>query len=102
MSAFHSKTTTEILAELGRRVRSARLRQNVSQGALARDAGISERTLRSLERGGDVQLATLLRVLRALGHVDAMDAVLPDPGVSPMELLRTAGRGRRRASKRDG
>jgi transcriptional regulator with XRE-family HTH domain len=65
---------------------------------LARDAGVGNRTVRNLERGGDVQLGTLLRILRALGRLDALDAFLPRPGVSPMELLRSGGRERQRAS----
>ena len=54
--------------------------------------------MRNVENGGDVQLGTLLRILRALGRLDALDAFLPRPGVSPMELLRSGGRERQRAS----
>ena len=88
----------EILAELGHRLRRYRLQQNVTQAALARDAGVGTRTIRNVERGGDMQLSTVLRSLRALGRLDALDAFLPRPGVSPMELLRSGGRERRRAS----
>ncbi len=89
----------EILAELGRRLRRYRLQQNLTQADLARDAGVSTRTLRNVESGSDTQLSTLLRILRALGRHDALDAFLPRPGVSPMELLRAGGRERRRASR---
>ncbi len=87
----------EILAELGRRLRRYRLQQNLTQANLARDAGVGTRTVRNIERGGDTQLVTLLRILRALGRLDALDAFLPHPRVSPMELLRTGGRERQRA-----
>ena len=88
----------EILAEIGRRLRRYRLQQNLTQASLARDAGIGTRTLRNVENGGDTQLVTVLRILRSLGRLDALDAFLPRPGVSPMELLRSGGRQRRRAS----
>ncbi len=88
----------EILAELGRRLRRYRLQQNLTQADLARAAGVGTRTLRNVESGGDTQLLTLLRILRALGRLDALDAFLPRPGVSPMELLRAGGRERHRAS----
>jgi hypothetical protein len=52
-----------------------------------------------VEQGEDVQLSTVIRMLRSLGRLDALDAFLPAPGVSPMELLRTGGRQRRRARK---
>lgn len=91
-------TDPEILAELGRRLRRYRLQRNVTQEDLARDAGVGTRTIRNIESGGDVQLLTLLRILRALGRLDALDAFLPAPGISPMELLRSGGRQRQRAS----
>ena len=95
-------TTSEILAELGSRVRKTRLRENLGQAALAETAGLGERTLRKLEQGGDVQLSTLIDLLRALNRLDALEEFLPDPGVSPMELLRQAGKQRKRASKSRG
>jgi len=96
-------TEPEILVELGGRLRRYRLQQNVTQEDLARKAGVGTRTIRKLESGGDVQMSTVTRILRALGRLDALDAFLPAPGISPMELLRSGGRERRRASaSRDG
>ncbi|MCP4657255.1 MAG: helix-turn-helix transcriptional regulator [bacterium] len=91
-------TEPEILVELGGRLRRYRLQQDVTQEDLARKAGVGTRTIRKLESGGDVQLSTVTRILRALGRLDALDAFLPAPGISPMELLRSGGRERRRAS----
>jgi len=102
MSGFRAMTTAEIQAELGRRLRRARLDANVRQAELARRAGLSVRTLRSIEAGADTQLSSLIRVLRALDRVEALDALLPEPTVSPMELLRRAGKRRQRASRADG
>ena len=43
------------------------------------------------------------KIDRELGRLDALEAFLPRPEVSPMELLRAGGRERRRASaRRDG
>jgi transcriptional regulator with XRE-family HTH domain len=102
MTSLRSLTTPEILLELGQRVRRTRLLENLSQAALAEEAGLGERTLRKLEQGDGVQLSTLIDLLRALHKLDALDSFLPDPGVSPMELLERAGRQRQRASKRRG
>jgi putative transcriptional regulator len=41
-----------------------------------------------------------LRVLRALDVLDQLDAFLPDPGISPLQLVRMQGRERQRASGR--
>jgi len=90
----------DVSATLGDRLRRYRVQQDIAQAVLARRAGISERTLRSLEQGHDVQLSTLLRVLRALGRLDALDAFLPPPQTSPMELLSNRMKERKRASRR--
>lgn len=89
----------EIQGELGARLKRYRLQQNLSQDEVATRSGISTRTLRSLEQGQDVQLSTLLRVLRTLGRLDALDAFLPPPKVSPLEYLGAGLKERKRASK---
>lgn len=94
------QTDREVLAEIGHRLRRYRLQQNVPQHELARLAGIGTRTLRNAESGQDTQLSTLVRILRALGRLDAVDALLPPPQVSPMELLHARGQERQRARRK--
>ena len=98
LMAFAHLSDPEILAELGRRLRRYRLQQNLTQADVARDAGVGIRTVRNLESGGDTQLSTVVSILRAVGRIDALDAFLPRPEVSPMELLRAGGKQRQRAS----
>ncbi len=95
-----SRTDGEVLADIGRRLRGYRLQQNVSQADVARRAGVSLRTVQNLESGADSQFSTVVRVLRALGRLDAVDSLLPTPSVSPMRLLETQGRARQRARAR--
>ncbi|MBD3867486.1 MAG: helix-turn-helix transcriptional regulator [Acidobacteria bacterium] len=90
-------TDDELLGEIGGRLRRYRLQGNITQAELARQAGISLRTLGNIEAGRDVQLGTVIRILRALGRLDSLGAFLPEAGVSPMELLRSRGRPRQRA-----
>ena len=89
----------EIQQELGRRLRRYRLQQDLSQDHVAERSTISTRTLRNLEQGQDVNLSTLLRVLQTLGRLDAVDAFLPPPKVSPLEYLNAGSKERKRASK---
>ena len=90
-----------ILRELGSRLATARLARNLTQAALADEAGISKRTLERLESGEvAARLSALVRVCRALGLVDRLDALVPSPTVSPVDQLKLAGRRRERASGR--
>jgi transcriptional regulator with XRE-family HTH domain len=89
-----------ILTELGRRLRRQRLDLNISQAELAREAGVSAPTVQRLETGSSVQLRSLVRLLRALDLLDRLEALLPAPGVRPMELLERGEAVRQRASSR--
>lgn len=86
-----------VMAELGVRLAHARLKRNATQAQVAREAGVSKRTVERLESGVSVQLSSLLRVLRALGLTPRLDALLPPPAPSPMERLRGTGHPKRRA-----
>ncbi len=97
-------TDAAVLSEIGQRVERLRLQRNITQAALAREAGISRRTLVRLEQGEEgVSATTLLRVLRALGLLEHVEQLVPEALPSPLEQLRSQGRRRRRASgsKRD-
>jgi transcriptional regulator with XRE-family HTH domain len=93
-----SATTDEILAELGARLQRYRLQQDRTIQEVAATAGIGERTLERAEAGENPTLRTLVKVLRALGRVEALDAFLPSPLVSPLQLAAASGRERQRAS----
>ena len=94
---FSGMTDKAIQTELGARVQRERLNRNQTQAELATKAGVAERTVRYLEGGRQTSLETLIRVLRALGKLDGFDALLPEPGVSPLQLAKLKGRERRRA-----
>jgi transcriptional regulator with XRE-family HTH domain len=86
-----------VLAELGRRLARTRLERNLSQQQLAREAGVSRATIERLEAGDPIKSSNLVRVLRSLGLLDALDRLIPEPLPSPVERLRLQGRRRQRA-----
>ena len=91
-------TDHAVTAELGHRLARHRLSMGVTQAALALEAGISKRTLERIEAGQSVQFVSLVRLLRALRLMDNLEALAPAEGPEPMDLLRTQGRRRQRAS----
>ncbi len=96
---YYSMSDRAILREIGRRLRRRRLDKNLSQQTLADTAGLSRTTVSDLERGAPAGVLTLVQILRALGALEELDAFLPDPGPSPLELARMKGRERQRASR---
>jgi transcriptional regulator with XRE-family HTH domain len=64
------------LEALGARLRAARLRQELSQAALAERVGVHVQTILKLESGNPAtSLATMLRVLQVLGMAGDIDAL---------------------------
>ena len=96
---FYSMTDKGIGAEIGDRIRSLRLRRNLTQQQVADKAALSLNAIKSLESGKG-KLLTLIAVLRELGALDALDNFVPMPAVSPMQLARQQGKKRQRASGR--
>jgi putative transcriptional regulator len=97
---YFSMSDRAILRELGQRLKRRRLDKNLTQQSLADRAGLSRTTVSELERGAPAGVLTLVQVLRALGTLDELDAFLPDPGLSPLQLAKLKGRERQRASRR--
>ena len=89
----------QILAELGARVRRARIDVPLTQAELAKRAGVSLSTVASLERGGDVRMGSFLSVLRALGMLENAQVLVPEALVRPSQIA-AKGSGRKRATSR--
>ncbi len=96
-SVFQMATPHGARREVGRRLAKLRLARNVTQDALANEAGIAVRTLRRLEAGQPSSLDSFLRVAIALGLGDELLAALPASDIRPIERMDMRGRERRRA-----
>lgn len=90
-------TNDEILAEIGARLRARRLERDVTIEDAAAAAGLGRKAILKAERGGDIYLSTLIKILRTTNSLGALDAALPDtlPG---SEAFSARGRVRQRAS----
>ena len=91
-----------ILSIVGERIRTERLNQNRTQIEVAKAGGVGVIVIKRLENGQGCLLGNLIRILRSLGKIDQLDALLPEPGISPLELARLSGRHRKGASGRRG
>ena len=101
MKLTRQLTDEAILRELGSRLAATRLARNLTQAALAREAGVSKRTVERLESGEvATRLSGLVRVCRVLGLVERLDALVPQAAPTPVEQLKLASRERKRASRR--
>ena len=91
-------TDEAVLGEIGERLAALRLARNLTQQELSERAGVARDVIQRLEAGGPVMDANLIRVLRELGLLDALDRLIPAPVPSPLAELKLRGRQRRRAA----
>jgi transcriptional regulator with XRE-family HTH domain len=90
-------TDDAVLAELGGRLARRRIELQLTQAAVAEQAGIAKRTLERMEAGLTSQLATLVRVLRVLDAATGLESLIPESGPRPMDFLKRKSKVRQRA-----
>jgi putative transcriptional regulator len=79
-------TDEAVLSELGRRLERTRLERSLTQRELAGEAGVERKAVQRIEGGETVKLTSLIRVLRALELLDALDRLVAEPIPAQIEL----------------
>ena len=74
-----------IQGRIGERLRSVRLKQNITQQALAEEAGVSLSSIKKIEKGEIGSFDSWIRVLRTLGKLDVLQQLVDDEELSPSE-----------------
>ncbi len=85
------KSPAAISEELGERLKQARLNANMTQLALAEQAGVSRKVVINAEKG-KVQLLALVAMLQVLQLTQQLDNFLPKPTLSPIQLAKLQGK----------
>ncbi|MDR0833754.1 MAG: helix-turn-helix domain-containing protein [Candidatus Symbiothrix sp.] len=80
------------IAEIGKRLKAYRLKKKLTQKDLAERAGISLFTVAQMEKGRPVSITMLLPVLRVLRLLDNLEQLVPEIGISPIELMKLKGK----------
>lgn len=81
-------SNAEVMELLGGRLRSLRKSRALTIGEVAGKTGLSRRTVARAESGRNPTLGTIVELLRAYGRLDALAALLPEPELSPMDMLK--------------
>src|ERR1700712_867085 len=93
---YDELTDDAVVAELGRRVAAQRIAAGLRQDDFAKRAGVARSTVQRIEGGESVQLSSLVKLLRALDRLQALDTVLEAELPSPLaELQRERSRRKR-------
>lgn len=71
-------TNDEILGVVAQRLKASRLERNMTVEALSAKSGLNRNTIIDMEGGKDVRLTTMLKYMRGLGKLGALEAAFPD------------------------
>ena len=89
-----------ILEEIGRTLARQRIESGLTQSVLASQAGVGRSTVERMEAGHSTQMSSFIRILRVLGLLQQFMEIVPKPGPSPMALLKSQPKTRKRASRK--
>lgn len=88
-----------VLREVGSFLKSKRIDQNLTQDEVAERAAISRSTLSLAERGENIALGNLLKILRVLDALYVFEHFKTVKTISPLKLAKEDEKKRRKASR---
>lgn len=88
MNVIYGDTNAQIISRMGLNCKRYRIAANLTQQELAVNAGVGIATVKNFENGKakNITLDSLLRLMRAIGILEQIEAVLPELPVSPFEM----------------
>jgi putative transcriptional regulator len=95
---FQTASPQQSIQALGHQLEQLRLSKNLSQSAVASEAGVSRRTITRMEAGETVSLDTFVRVLKVYDIAERLASLFPQHTVRPIERVKLGGKQRKRAS----
>lgn len=105
MANIYSLSDTQISQKIGARLKSIRLKQNMTQQELANQAVVSVSSIKKIESGRICSFDSLLRIMRILGNLDLLQELTEDEMLSPneyFELVNAKGRHQRKRARNKG
>ena len=90
------KTIPDIALSIAKRAQEARLSQNLSRKTLSKMSGVAESSIKRFEMSGEILIISLLKIAKALGHINQFEETFTQQGVISIEqvLAKKRSRGR--------
>ena len=100
MKLLKTNTVETLLAEIVRRIVHRRIELGLTQQDVVDQTGISLRTIKRIEQGGDCQLSTMIRLFQTYNLIDRLDILIPEPSViTPIQFVDQQQKPRKRVSR---
>lgn len=93
------ETNSQIINEIGKRIKARRIAFDMTQQGLSQESGVSLRTISGFENGENISLDNLIAILRVLRLLQELDALFPEKKVNPFDVLKL-GHSKKRVSRK--
>ena len=100
MEDIYSLSDTQLQKRIGEKLKSIRLKQNITQKNLAEEADISLSSIKNIENGRIGSFESLLRTMRVLGELDTFQTLADEEQLSPAEYYELVSSGTKTRRKR--
>jgi transcriptional regulator with XRE-family HTH domain len=95
----YANSDAAILRDIGEFLKSKRIDQNLTQDEVAQRAAMSRSTLSLAERGENISLTNLLKILRILDALYVLEQFKAPSQISPLLLAKEEEKKRKRVSR---
>lgn len=100
MEDIYMMTDALILSKIGARLRTLRLKQNITQESLCEAANVSLSMVKRVEKGEIRSFDVLLRLLRTLGQLEVFLPLVEEQQLSPSEYYELVNKSEAHQRKR--
>lgn len=100
MNDIYSLSDTQLRMCIGRKIKSIRLKRNITQSSLAEAASISLSSVKKVENGEIGAFDILLRILRTLGMLESISSLIEEEQLSPSEYYEIVNKSKKKTRRR--
>lgn len=100
MESIYTLPDTAIYDKIGAKIKTLRLKQNITQQSLAEATRVSLSSIKSMEKGDIKSFDSLVRVLRTLGKLDIFQPLIEEEQLSPSEYYKLVNSMQKNTRKR--
>ena len=100
MKDFYTLSDAQLVKRIGNKLKSVRLKRNITQQSLAEASSISVSSLKKIESGEIGTFDSLLRVLRTLGMLESIATLFEEEQMSPSEYYEMVNKSKKQTRKR--
>lgn len=88
MKNLFLKNNSEVLQDLGKDIRKARIERNMSQAELSNHSGVSVHSISNIENGKDFSVDNLISILRSLSLLENLSLLIPNIAPNPYDIAK--------------